>query len=102
MSNRYPALEQQATAMDIPARTLQRWAQWWQVEFSKTLFWRTYQGYVVPPVVQFPNGLLERFVGDILESMQKLLLFLSPLSVEKFMIPEGCSISAELVDRHYP
>lgn len=91
MSNRQSAAERQASSLQIPVRTLQRWARWWRDEFVQTPFWRANQGRFMPPVAldQCPASLLDRFAGEAAEMMQRLLVFLSPLSVRMITLPEG-------------
>ena len=91
MSNRQSAAERQASSLQIPVRTLRRWAQWWRDEFPLTPFWQANQGRFMPPVAldQCPASLLVRFAGEAAEMMWRLLVFLSPLSVRMIAQPEG-------------
>jgi hypothetical protein len=45
----------------------------------------------MPPVanLSLPTGLLERFVGNAEEMLLRLLVFLSPITVKPFALPEG-------------
>ena len=69
--------------LDVPARTIQRWRNWWVEQFPLTPFWQATCARFMPPVAlsQLPSGLLERFVGTASESLMRLLVFLSPLTV---------------------
>ncbi len=76
--------------LPVPVRTRERWRRWWQADFVASALWRAEAGRFVPPasVAQLPASLIERFVGEALERLKRLLLFLAPLSVAgpiKFM-----------------
>ena len=90
-STRSATAERLATTLDIPVRTLQRWAQWWQEQLPLTPFWQTNLGRFMPPVVfdQCPDSLLDRFAGTAAEALWRLLVFLSPLTVKIIVLPEG-------------
>jgi len=80
-----------AATLAIPVRTLQRWRQWWEQRFPLTPLWQASCARFMPPVAPelFPSSLLERFAGKAEESLMRLLLFLTPLTVRAITLPEG-------------
>ena len=69
--------------LGVSVRTVQRWRQWWRVEFVGTRFWHAVRGWFMPPVVRrgLPHTLLERFAGETeVERLCQLLCFVCPLS----------------------
>ena len=68
---------------DVPARTLQRWRRWWVEQFPLAPLWRVACARFMPPVDLglLPASLIERFAGVMEESMRRILVFLSPLTV---------------------
>ena len=79
--------------LDVPARTVQRWRNWWVEQFPLTLLWQAACARFMPPVAlhQLPASLIERFVGTASESLMRLLIFLSPLTVgHPVTLDEGC------------
>ena len=80
-----------AATLAIPVRTLQRWRQWWEQGFPLTPLWQASCAGFMPPVAPalFPSSLLERFAGKAEESLMRLLLFLTPLTVRAISLPEG-------------
>ena len=72
-----------ATLLAVPVRTLQRWRQWWQERLPLTTFWQAASARFLPPVpaAALPSALLARFVGTAAESLLRMLVFLSPLTV---------------------
>jgi hypothetical protein len=76
-------LTQVAGVLDVPPRTVLRWRAWWAQTFPSTSLWQAHCARFMPPVApaSLPAGLLERFAGTAAQSMQRLLVFLSPLSV---------------------
>lgn len=67
----------------VPALTIQRWRQWWVEQFSLTPLWQATCARFMPSIDLnlLPNSLIERFTGSAKESMRRLLIFLSPLTV---------------------
>jgi len=71
-----------AKVLQIPARTLRRWQQWWQQELAVTPFWHRVQGDFMAPVDMHsaPASLLARFAGEATSALRALLVFLQPLT----------------------
>lgn len=69
--------------LDVPARTIARWRQWWLQRFATTALWSQGCARFMPPVhiASLPTSLIARFEGAAHEAMVRLLSFLSPLSV---------------------
>jgi hypothetical protein len=86
-----PAAARLCTTLEIPLRTLQRWRHWWRAQFPLTPLWRAACARFMPPVATdlFPASLLERFAGDAEESLMRLLIFLSPITVRAIPLLEG-------------
>lgn len=82
-----PAAAGISASLGVPVRTLQRWRHWWQQLFVLTPLWQADCARFMPPVEsgQLPGGLLERFAGTAAESMMRLLLFLTPLTVSRMV-----------------
>jgi hypothetical protein len=79
--------------MEVPVRTVQRWRNWWVERFPLTQLWQATCARFMPPVdlSQLPAGLIERFEGTTAESLMRLLIFLSPLTVgHPVTLSEGC------------
>jgi len=79
--------------MTVPARTIQRWRNWWVEQFPLTPLWQAACARFMPPVAlsQLPASLIERFVGTATEPLMRLLVFLSPLTVgHPVTLNEGC------------
>ena len=74
---------QLAETLNIPARTIQRWRNWWAEQFPLTPLWQAECGRFMPPVdlSRLPASLVERFIGAAEEPLMRLLVFLSPLTV---------------------
>lgn len=75
---------QLADALGVPARTIARWHQWWLQVFPATPLWAAACARFMPPVQVglLPTSLLERFTGTAAEAAMRLLVFLTPLSVQ--------------------
>ena len=86
-----PASARAATLLEVPVRTLQRWRQWWQERLPLSAFWQTASARFLPPIAAaaMPGALLARFVGTAAESLLRLLVFLSPLTLTSFMLGDG-------------
>ena len=80
-----------ATLLEVPVRTLQRWRQWWQERLPPSAFWQSASSCFVPPVLAaaMPGALLARFAGKAAESLLRLLVFLSPLTLTLFTLGDG-------------
>lgn len=78
-------------ALAVPRRTLMRWCQWWRDEFMHTLLWQSLCGRFMPPVkaAGLPADLLAHFTGVPTEALERLLLFLAPLTVGPAVLAEG-------------
>ena len=92
-----PAAGRVCAGIQISLRTLQRWRQWWQVQFALTPLWRAVCARFMPPVrtERCPASLLERFAGHARHALLRLLVFLSPLTVSApgslpINLSEGC------------
>jgi hypothetical protein len=68
--------------LEVPARTLLRWRQWWLGEFVATPLWSAARGRLMPPVAeeQLPASLLGRFDGDDGQRLVLALRLVAPLS----------------------
>jgi len=87
------AVAQLGEIMDVPARTIQRWRNWWVEQFPLTPLWQAACARFMPPVAlnQLPASLVDCFVGTAAESLMRLLVFLSPLTVgHPVTLNEGC------------
>jgi len=69
--------------LDVPARTIARWRQWWLRRFPFTTLWQAQCARFMPPIqtTELPTSLIERFTDTADVAMMRLLRFLSPLSV---------------------
>jgi hypothetical protein len=79
--------------MQVPALTIQRWRKWWVEEFSLTRLWQATCARFMPPVAlrQLPGSLIDCFTGSAEESLMRLLVFLSPLTIGyPATLNEGC------------
>lgn len=77
----------------VSVRTLQRWRSWWAEQFPLTPLWQAACARFMPPVAlsQLPVSLIARFTGAAAESLLRLLVFLSPLTVgHSTTLNEGC------------
>lgn len=84
---------QLSATLNIPARTIQRWREWWIEQFPLTPLWQAACARFMPQIdlSQLPNSLIERFTGLADESLKRLLIFLSPLTVGRpVTLNEGC------------
>ena len=87
------AVAELGNIMEVPARTVQRWRNWWVEQFPLTPFWQATCARFMPPVTlgQLPASLIGRFAGPAEESLMRLLVFLSPLTVgHPVTLNEGC------------
>jgi hypothetical protein len=65
-------------------RTISRWQKFWREIFSRTRFWATAKGRVMPPADEnlLPGSLLDRFEGSSPEQrLRAFLRFLAPITV---------------------
>jgi hypothetical protein len=69
--------------LGVARQTLQRWQAWWIEQFPLTPLWRATCARFMPPadVLGFPGTLLERFAGSPANSLMRLLVFLSPVTL---------------------
>jgi hypothetical protein len=77
----------------VPVRTIQRWRSWWAAQFPLTPLWQAACARFMPPVdlSRLPGSLIERFAVSAAESLMRLLVFLSPLTVmHPVTLNEGC------------
>ena len=84
---------QLSKTLNVPARTIQRWRNWWVEQFPQTPLWQAECARFMPPVAlsQLPDSLIERFIGTAEEILMRLLVFLSPLTVgHPVILNEGC------------
>lgn len=69
--------------LDVDARTLERWREWWQGTLPRTDFWTELRGRLDRPLNEsdLPGALLERMAGESDEErVLGLLRLLAPLS----------------------
>ena len=79
--------------LDVPVRTIQRWRSWWVEQLPTTPLWQAACARFIPPVLatDLPDSLIKRFAGPAAESLMRLLVFLSPLTVGRpVTLNEGC------------
>ena len=71
-----------AQQLGVAPRTVERGRQWWRGCFPGTALWQTMCARFMPPldVDALPGALLGRFAGVAEEQMQRLLIFLTPLT----------------------
>lgn len=71
--------------LHVPARTIQRWREWWVNQFPHTTLWQANCARFMPPIeiCMLPDSLIERFVDSAEEALQRLLIFLSPLTISR-------------------
>jgi hypothetical protein len=71
-------------SLGIDRRTLNRWQQWWHEVVPRTKFWRWERTKMTRPADDsaIAQQLVERFTIHSIESLMRLLIFLSPLSVK--------------------
>jgi hypothetical protein len=70
-------------ALNLSARTLNRWRTWWQRDFLRTPLWQSMRARFDTPVCPdgLPQSLLERFDAPGAAQQQVLMLrFLTPLT----------------------
>jgi len=69
--------------LGVARQTLKRWQLWWTEQFALTPLWRAACARFMPPVdvLGFPLTLLERFMGSPEDSLMRLLVFLSPVTL---------------------
>ena len=77
-----PAAARLSATLAVPVRTVERWRCWWRAQFPRTALWQAACARFMPPVVtnQLPASLLDRFTGQMQETLKRLLLFLTPLT----------------------
>lgn len=73
---------------ETPRRTIGRWQTFWQSAFVASEFWQRQRANFMPPLDEggFPESVLERFSGDLLQRLTATLLWLAPISTQsRFM-----------------
>ena len=75
--------------LEVPYRTLARWRSWWIEHFPLTQLWQAACARFMPPVAthELPASLIERFTGSTEESLMRLLVFVTPLTVGHLITP---------------
>lgn len=78
-------------AVNISLRTLQRWRAWWQQQFVGTPLWQVHRARFMPPVATalLPASLLTRFAATGPAALERLLVFLSPITVRLITLRAG-------------
>lgn len=91
LAGQRPTAARLSDELNIPLRTLERWRQWWRQQFPLTPLWQAQCARFMPPpdTAMLPASLLERYAGEAAESLLRLLVFLSPISVRPFELNEG-------------
>lgn len=71
-------------AVGVARRTLARWRLWWREQFPGTALWRAGCAQFMPPVpeAELPGALISRFTGPPHEALMRLLVWLSPATVD--------------------
>jgi hypothetical protein len=79
------AAAQVVQMLAVPERTIARWRSWWLQIFPATPLWLAGCARFMPSVARghLPHSLIERFKGDATDCGLHLLVFLSPLSVQR-------------------
>jgi hypothetical protein len=76
-------------------RTIARWRKFWCEHFPQTPFWKVARGNFVPglALADLPRTLLEAFIHrpDSREDWERLLRFLSPITITGGLVIEGLS-----------
>ena len=69
--------------LGVARQTLQRWQAWWVEQFPLTPLWRATCARFMPPVSEalLPGELITRFAGPAHETLMRLLVWLSPVTV---------------------
>lgn len=82
-------LATQVPVTQVPARTLRRWARWWQTELTATALFAALRGRLASPVdeARLPCSLLQRLTGSAVEQVAALLKLLAPLTTGS--VPDG-------------
>ena len=78
--------------LEVPYRTLARWRSWWVEHFPLTALWQAACARFMPPVaaLDLPASLIERFTGSTEESLMRLLVFLTPVTLGRpIILQEG-------------
>lgn len=69
----------------VPERTIARWRSWWAQQFAATPLWRGASARFMPSICyeRLPLSLVERFTGQDAQRALNMLVFLSPMSVQR-------------------
>jgi hypothetical protein len=92
---------QLSETLSVPASTLQRWRRWWVQQFPITPLWQAHCARFMPQIdlTLLPDSLIERFLGSTEDQIRRLLIFLSPLTVERpLTLNEDYCSPAEVVN----
>ncbi len=80
--------------LGVDRRTIDRWREFWQEQFSQTPFWKVNRGrFVRMAIADLPRALWEAFVHqpDCHGQWKQLLLFLSPITITGGLAIKGFS-----------
>ena len=82
-----PAASRLSQELAVPIRTVQRWHRWWREQFPLSDLWQAHCARFMPPVApaNLPASLLERFAGPAPLALQRLLIFLTPVTVGRLI-----------------
>jgi len=77
---------QTCSLIAMSAETLRRWTRWWTDSVQRTRWWHAARAHIMPPLEggHFVGALLYRLLAQYAEvrsAIQKLLTFISPLTV---------------------
>lgn len=67
----------------VPARTIRRWNEYWQLDLPASSWWRAHRGVLTPELkeTELPGSLVRAFVGTSrAEQLRQALHWLKPLS----------------------
>jgi hypothetical protein len=70
--------------LDVPSRTVTRWATWWRTAFPQSRLWRAELGRFSAWVDEgeLPLSLLERFTGSAGKRLLSALMFVAPATTD--------------------
>jgi hypothetical protein len=80
---------------DADRRTIARWRVFWREHFPRTPFWKVARSHFVPrlAIAHLPRALFDAFIhrDDSREDWDRLLRFLSPITITGGLLIEGIS-----------
>jgi hypothetical protein len=80
---------------DADRRTIARWRVFWREHFPQTAFWKVARSRFVPrlAIAHLPRALFDAFIhrDDSREDWERLLRFLSPITITGGLLIEGIS-----------